>query len=186
MAIGFGQLKGEFLAQPVKVGQPIPLALQLSDDNGALYVQAQLKDGDGVDLPGSPVQLGHVGGGLYISTTQNFPAISQVHAIYRVYDDAGFTERSVDHFATVTDIFYRDVISEAINSLATTSGELRGEQLFGTILEDQGFLTGSIQDGEMLFGSVEDMESLSGVILEPETLQGLLPTSEELVGILEC
>lgn len=172
------------MAEPLRPGDKIPLNLQLSDDDTGLFPQVTLKDDTGSDLPDSPVDLSHVGGGLYVDSNVDFPTVDRVFAQYRIYNDAGHTTKAKKHPATVLDVFYRDRVQEKIDNLLASS--LPGEQLSGTLIDD-GLLLGFIEDSQDdLVGVIEDNNELIGTLLDPDTLSGILESGGELVGVIEC
>jgi hypothetical protein len=75
----------------VRQGDFIPLSLKLYDERSDRYVRAYLTDSNGNPLPQSPVNLTHVGFGLYENRTIAMPNVEHVTAVYVVYSDAGYT-----------------------------------------------------------------------------------------------
>jgi hypothetical protein len=156
---------------PVKLGDPIPLVLQISDDDAGVFPQAVVLKDDNTPVTGSPVALTHVSGGLYRNTSLLMPASPRVHAQYRVYEDSGFLNRHPIHSDTLLDVFERDTIAESLAAFSTTQ---------------KGDITGYVDDLEMdLLGLVEDEMGLSGEILDDDFgLEGFVEGEEFLVGTL--
>ena len=180
------------MAESLKVGQKIPLNLQLSDDDQILFPRVILKDDLGADLPSSPIDLPHIDSGLYLDSSVSFPAIDRVYAIYRVYDDALRTSPSKSHFNTVVDVFDRDFNRELLDQINIDINSLITNALPGQILEgfidDNGELTGLLLDDQLsLIGEIEDNGELVGEILEEDFLEGFIDSQgQELIGVIEC
>lgn len=98
---------------PVKVGDGIPLRLQLSDEDSGAFPQAVLRDPTGSELPGSPVDLGHEGDGLYTNNAVSFPDEEFIIAQYKVYQNGGHTIRHECHPDTIEETFVRNIEEEA-------------------------------------------------------------------------
>lgn len=82
------------------VGQPIPLYMQLYDNDPAKYVRVTLRDADNVELEDSPVDLSPVGDeGLYYNSDVLMPDTTFVTAQFIVYDDAEYSEISANEGA---------------------------------------------------------------------------------------
>lgn len=109
----------------VTVGNPLRLNLQLSDgeENLPLIVKAFVKDNQGITLS-PPIQLTHVGLGLFKDYSFTMPNIPEVTAQYVVYESDGLT---IAPYTIDADIFHRfvpsisqDVDLEALISKFTT------------------------------------------------------------------
>jgi hypothetical protein len=99
-----------------KLGEAIQLNLQLFDGATNKYVKAWLRNASGVALGTPTVSLSHIGEGLYSNDSVLMPDTSQVTAVYKVFDDAGFTTPSADH-ADALDIFELDSSGSISNEL---------------------------------------------------------------------
>lgn len=174
------------MAELVKSGQPIPLRLQLSDEDQSAFPQANLLDETGVDLPSSPVDLSSTNRGLYLNSAITMPGNDRIFAQYKVFSDAAHTIPHPIHNDTLLDVFERDINGEKIdninNSIAASQGSF--DQLTGFI-DDSEMLFGSVIDSENLTGIIEDNDGLIGII-EQATLIGVLNAGETLVGKIEC
>ena len=80
-----------------KSGEALNLSLQLFDGATDKYPRARVFKTDGTELSGSPVNLSHVGGGLYVNSDLTMPSVFSVYAQYKVYNDSGHTTISSDH-----------------------------------------------------------------------------------------
>ena len=92
----------------IKLGEILPLALQLFDGDTAKYPRARLFKADGTELSGSPVALTHVANGLYKNSALTMPNENVVLVQYRVFNDSGFTIESGLHSAAVEEFFLED------------------------------------------------------------------------------
>lgn len=73
------------------------MSLQLFDGATGKFPRARVFKTDSTELSGSPVNLAHVGGGLYANSDLTMPNVQSVYAQYKVYDDSGHTTLSGDH-----------------------------------------------------------------------------------------
>lgn len=117
----------------VRFGDLIPLSRVLEDGNPSLYVQASLFDGDGLSMPGSPVEMEHVGDGLYLAVSGiQMPASLVIFSVYKVFDSPGYTTLASGYPFT-KDVFQLDYdqVSEINGIIDDTS------DLIGTVEETQ-------------------------------------------------
>ena len=173
------------MANRVKIGQPIPLSLQLGDDDETLFPQAVLRDPAGSVV--ATVDLPHLAGGLYYDESEPMPAQDRIFAQYKVYSNAGHTQEDPIHCDTIMEVFERDLVGEKVDSISTALQAFSGnlDFLTGTIDDGIGELIGTIDDNEYLSGKIEDDGSLSGVI-EENLLVGQLYDEGQLTGVIEC
>lgn len=75
----------------IRVGDQIPLQLQLFDGATGKFPQAVVKDATGTAISGSPFDLAHVANGHYSNLTAVMPSTAFVTIQYLVYSDAGHT-----------------------------------------------------------------------------------------------
>jgi len=81
-----------------RLGQAIPVALQLWDGNDEKFVTARVRDAEGVELPGSPFALSHVEAGFYsLEAPPTMPATAFVSVFYQVWNDEGHLIPSSAH-----------------------------------------------------------------------------------------
>lgn len=173
---------------PVKPGNPIPLALQLLDEEIAAFPRVLLRDAAGTPLGASPVSLAHLANGLYRDTSVVMPATDRVYAQFQVFADAGHTIRHPVHPDTLLEVFERDFILEKLDALLL--GAIPGQELLGYV-EEAGELLGFIEDSNELVGFLESDSELVGFVMEfepeEEVLEGFLEDpGNELVGFIEC
>lgn len=91
----------------IKVGQPIPISLQLFDGATDKFVRAVVRNSSGSAISGSPFALTHVAGGQYSNLSVLMPDTKFVTVQYKVYTDSGFTTASATH-ADALETFERD------------------------------------------------------------------------------
>lgn len=109
-----------------KVGEPLRLNLQLSDgeDNLPLRVKAFLKDHEGQLLTDEPIELYHVGLGLFKDSSADMPDIPEITVQYIVYEEDGVTPApysvDIDIFTKFEPTIVQDVNIESIISRFTT------------------------------------------------------------------
>jgi hypothetical protein len=75
----------------MQVGAKIPLYLQLSTYATDKYVRAVLRDANNNELSGSPVNLTHLGDGLYRYGSFTFPNSSFITVQYIIYTDSSYS-----------------------------------------------------------------------------------------------
>lgn len=81
-----------------RLGQAIPVALQLFDASDEKFVTAHVRDADGVELPGSPFALSHVASGFYsLEIPPLMPDTRFVSVFYQVWNDEGHLIPSSAH-----------------------------------------------------------------------------------------
>lgn len=87
-------------------GSKVPLKVVLQDGATDRFPRAHLFKDDGSELAGSPFALAHTALGLYVNNafTAAIPD-KRYTAVYRIYDDALFTEESVIYAARTSEVF---------------------------------------------------------------------------------
>ena len=169
----------------VKVGNQIPLVVQISDEDTGVFPRAIVRDAAGVPIAGSPVALSHVALGLYKNTSLVMPATDRVFAQYQIFQDAGFTIRHPIHADTLLDVFERDTISEALDALNKANG-LKGD-ITGFVDDIVSGLSGVVLDDDVLLGVSIDDDALVGSVQDAEELTGYLFTDEIITGtVVDC
>jgi len=103
------------------VGDPIDLNLQLHDGATDKFPQVTLRDEDGVELVGSPVDLVHVGQGLYQSDAILMPDTREVTGVFITFNNAIHTILSIIHQRDL-EIFTPSSAAEIIAILESMSG----------------------------------------------------------------
>jgi hypothetical protein len=130
-----------FTFQALKLGQRIPIAMQLFDSATNKYVRATISKADGSALSGSPFNVPHEANGLYKLNTQDMPNTPFITVQYKVFDDAGFTTPSADHadgldvFSLAESLAEQAQISGVVSDEALLAGSLESNTLIGTIEE---------------------------------------------------
>ena len=170
------------------VGEIIRLDLQLFDGATDKFVRAFLNDKDGNPYTPASVDLSHANNGLYKHFSLTYPDIPQLTATFKVFDDSGFTQESINH-AEALDTFEIDssitnqTILDKMNQVIdiVTSHDVNSQiigivqeqlTLTGIVVEDD--VTGVVLDDLILIGVVVDSDSdvLSGTITNETTLIG--------------
>ena len=134
----------------VKVGDPIPLQLQLPDGDTDKFVQVHLHDSGGTPLGGSPVALPHDSEGSYEDlSTVLMPDTAEVVGTFEVYKDAGFTQKSAV-YCDASELYQKDIqidkicdIQANINILIAGAGP---GDLEGILIDEDGPLEGILED----------------------------------------
>lgn len=80
-----------------RLGDDIPLSFQLGGEETNKYVRAEVWDQDGVAIGSSPFALTHLSGGLYQRADISMPNTKKVTVRYMVFDDVGYTTRTVGY-----------------------------------------------------------------------------------------
>lgn len=97
-----------------RVGDQIPLQLQLFDGATGKFPRAVVKDASGAAISGSPFDLAHVANGHYSNLSAVMPSTPFVTIQYLVYSDAGHTTLDTGYSAELD-------VQEQDNSLPTAS-----------------------------------------------------------------
>jgi hypothetical protein len=129
------------------IGEKLRLNLQLWDGATNRYVKAYLYDGDDVEI--ATVNLSHVGRGLYADSTQEMPNTPQVRVVYRVFNNASYTQVSEKH-------------SDCLDVFELETRMFSYEELVGQLdYEDE--IVGTVDDtGEELVGEVDECDTING------------------------
>lgn len=125
-----------------KVGQKIPIALQLFDGATGKFVRAWARRPDGTQLSGSPFSLSHVAAGLYEYDSATMPDAEWLTVQYRVFDDSGFSTQSADH-------------SDALDTFIRSAP-----------VENGGEVTGFIDAGGEVLGLAQGGDAVTGIVGE--------------------
>lgn len=147
----------------MKIGDPIPLGLQLFDLDATKFVRARIFLADATEHPDSPVSMPHIADGFYEDDSVPMPNSLWVHCTYQVYNDAAFTQLSDIHQAAAETIFL-DQAAEALDNFIT--------------LAQGSDLTAKMEEDDMLKAKLVEDEVLRAVIV-PEA------EVEEVINIIE-
>lgn len=133
----------------VKVGDPIPLQLQLPDGDTGQYVQVHLHDNTGTPLAGSPFALTHILEGSYEDvTTVLMPDTPLVMGTFEVYKDAGFTKPNLI-YCDASEIWEKNQVLDKVCAIQTIVTSIlagaAGADLEGILIENGG-LEGILED----------------------------------------
>lgn len=130
-----------FTFQALKIGQRIPISIQLFDGATDKFVKASIIKADGSAISGSPFNVPHVSGGLYSLNTQSMPNTEYISVQYKIYNDDEFTVPSEDHSDTL-DVFSLaetpsgfDNISGIVSDDLIINGYVESNTLIGTVEE---------------------------------------------------
>lgn len=114
----------------MKIGNKIPLMLQLFNNESAKFVRAFVRNDANVAISGSPFTLTHLSLGLYSNLSALFPATTFVTVQYVIYDDAGFTTLS-EGYEITQETFTIDPDVNSDRSLNAIEGNLDSGELGG-------------------------------------------------------
>jgi len=134
-----------------RVGDPLVLAVLLEAQEDNLFVRALLTDEDNNPLPISPVDLPYRAAGLYKNATYPYPDTSHVNAVYEIYEDAGYTEKSL-YWPASACFLREDTLEDLVDEindhttlqvvkLASVDAELTIEQNEITVTVEQNMVT---------------------------------------------
>lgn len=162
----------------IKVNTPILLTLQLHDGAENKYPQAVIRDSAGNTILGSPVDLPHIGNGLYRDLTKSLASPQIISVTFITYDDASHTVESNDHQRATVDY---EIIQEttSIDTPVFTTGE---KELVG-VIPGQVKVIGEIETAT-LNGIIRETELFSNVT--PEEVQGVLNSEAIILGEVRC
>ncbi len=162
----------------ITVNDPIPLTLQLHDGAENKYPQAIIRDSAGSTILGSPVDLSHIGNGLYRDLTKTLASPQIISVTFVTYDDASHTTESSEHQMATVD--YEIVpVTTSVDTPVFTTGE---KELVGVIPE-QAKLLGQIEN-VTLYGIIQETELVGNVTLEE--VEGVIGPETILLGEVRC
>ena len=153
-----------------EVGEKLRLSALLEDNDK--YVQAFLYDASNSLI--SIANLSFSANGLYVNDVETMPNQDQVKAIYKVYEDAGFTELSCE-YGTAID-YYEKVEIETGNLVDPTRISAKvtdNPTQIGNVLTDQ-IITGEIESAVKIKATVEDEQVIKATITESTTITGVV------------
>jgi len=163
-----------------KVGDPIRLNLQLFDGDPDKFPQAILRDVNGTELVGSPVDLSHTGDGLYKDASVNMPDVIFVTASFKVYNDVGFTKLSNLH-GDALDVFQRDETQAAIDKLLAESRKAD----FTSTVSDEDSFTSTVSDEDEIKSQVSDEDEISAQVSDDDGLESNVSDSDDITMKVE-
>ena len=174
-----------------KLGDVVPLSVQLFDGDPNLFAGAIVTDNDGVAVSGSPFALVSIGEGLYELDTFLMPNKSFVSAVYKIFLDSGFTSESpihsdsIDNFPLIfIDQEFIDAITEVkvLLELILAKGvtvEIQGivdqaDEIIGSLLKQDEEIKGIVEASEDdIIGIIEDKEKeVKGIVDDNEEIEG--------------
>ena len=99
----------------LKPGDTLPLILDLHDNDDSKYVRCRIFDEDWVEQPTSPVNLVNQGDGIYNYSSLVFPSNEDIlYARYKVYNDSGYTQESIDHTTAVDTFLKQEDLNQGV------------------------------------------------------------------------
>ena len=151
------------------VGQIIPIAVLLHDNDTTKFVRASMFDPDGAHIGGSPFSLPHKINGEYGIKTVTMPDEEFVTVQYEVFDDAGFTTKNPYHIDAFQE-FVRSELSDALEELKKLSrtGEMIAETdealEVEALVDEAGEVEAIIEDTDEAEASSDATEELTGEV----------------------
>ncbi len=105
---------------PALVGQLIPIAAHVHDDDATLFARASIRDKTNSHVIGSPFTLSNLGGGDYGISTFTYPDTDFINVRIEFFLELAFTNKSPNHPDAVG-CYFKDGLSDAIAALVTAS-----------------------------------------------------------------
>jgi hypothetical protein len=171
-----------------RLGDKIPLVFQLFDRDETQFIRAVLRDESGAELPESPVELFHVGGGQYMNASVSMPLTSFVTAKYTAFKDEDFLEANDDH-TSETDVFELTLapseLMAKLSDIKSLLNRLLAEGISPTLsgaIEEAVSLIGEVTGEQVLKGFVESEEAVSGEVKTEASASGSASESEKITG----
>jgi hypothetical protein len=156
----------------IPVNQNIPLTVQLADGSASKFPRASCRDESGAALFGGPVDLIHVGDGLYTDFSKQRSVTGRITVTYIVYSDAGHTtedtayNRHLDVFSIIPGGETADASKIELQGLVvpiqTIQGNIFGDTFLQGLIEDSA--TFGLIQSQTLTGRVEGAQSLIGEV----------------------
>ena len=167
------------MAASVRVGDKLPVALQLPDGAPNKFVRAWTYGSNG-ELVSGPTPLNHIAAGLYVTNTLTMPNSEFVAIQYRVYEDAAYTTLSSDYgdavdtvsrtnlSGIVTTTNLEDAKNEIMSSVGGSSNQVKVAVSALTATDDLEFQTWLNRNGAPVF-DVQDaglsVMDASGIVI---------------------
>jgi len=156
----------------LKPGDKIPLSHHLGDGVTGKYVRATVKDSDGAQIPGSPVNLIDLGNGTYYNDTLEMPSKIAVMAAFTTYEDSGYSERSDDYDDSFNmyllddseTLSLEDTVTGYFLDLQSVRGQIDDVSSLKGVIEDDSEIVGNIYTASPYFGRIEDEQTFKGII----------------------
>ena len=161
----------------VKAGLPIPLRAQMATSRSDLFVRAYIYDQSKNPLnSGNPIDLTHVGNGLYMDYSFLMPNVPFVHATYEVALDAGFLEIAPQD-GSGTDTF----------ELADSEAQdlIRRDELIAVISDELEVLTLAVDASLDVIAGYECDDEINGLLSDDSILSEVVEESI-LTGVVKC
>ena len=182
------------MGQQIRVGDSVPLSLQLFDSDETKFVRAIVRDQTGAAVAGSPQSMPHQTDGRYENFDLLMPANTSVLLVsYQVFNDSGFTTKSPDHSDTADDfgllVIDQDLIDKLIeirdllDQVISSGISVVGANLFGTINDDQEFVA-EIAFQQTAQGEIDDDNAATGGI-DDDGVTGAIDDGD-VAGEVEC
>lgn len=156
------------------VNQSIPLTVQLADGAVDQFPRAICRDESGAVIFAGPVDLGHVGDGLYTDFSKSRSIEGKVTVQFIVYSDAGHTTENLTYTRHV------DVFSIVAATEQTSASKI---ELQGIVVPYQ-TIQGKIFNDMLLTGLISD-NSTAGLI-QDHTIIGRVEGEHSLIGEVSC
>lgn len=156
-----------------KLNGNLNLKLSLSDGRTDKFVRAYFRDKTGASILGGFVNLPHIGLGAYANNGVQMPSLDQVHVIYRVFSDAGYT--LIDqNYTQGLDIFELDTLDPAAfqRSPSAITGVIKAGAVSAT-LEQKAAISGAIKAVKIL-ARIEQKVTIKGTILQNQDIEGVI------------
>lgn len=150
-----------------KLGETIPLSVQLHDGAIDKYCRAIVRDSDGTALAGSPVTLTHISNGKYEDNTLVMPNKRYVSVTYEVYEDALFTTLSDEHTHAV-DLFELEVLDQNLIDLLEELKTLLEQILNAGISVVGANVTGFVSDTDDMGAEIHDTDEVDGEVSDDD------------------
>lgn len=160
----------------VLINEDIPLVCQIGTGEEILFPQAIVRNAAGAVQFGGPVDLPHVGDGLYQDFSKSLSVTGKIAVTYIVYTDALHTTESKYHQRT-NDVFTLVDPNEALPP-TETPGKV---EILGELFQDTVLL------GQLSSDNIEGEVTNTNLIGEipPSDLSAEI-TNRSLYGELEC
>jgi len=148
----------------LRIGDPIPLQLQLASAQEDKFPVAILRDTDGNVVFG-PISLTHQGNGLYADYSLAMPAEAILVATFIVYTDAGQTTFDTGENGHAIDVFIRTDAAQAVADFSEGIVLVVEEESVNFVVEDTPSVTFVAQEQSTLF-TLEDTSQIAFTVAD--------------------
>jgi hypothetical protein len=120
-------------------GSPLFCSVQLATTDVSKFVRGFVKNQLGADFTTPTIDLTHTSDGLYVNNDFVMPDLTQIKVVYRVFDDSGYSQESLEYFPVI-ELYSQPDANGSCGGSAFVSDEIVG------VLESDEQIEGFLED----------------------------------------